>query len=155
MTSSMVTILLFLAILSSILMYSLMVSDIEEKTYTFGMLRALGFRNSSLKQLIIIQSFTFSIPGLLFGLVVAALMNVIVCFGIYLYSENPSDYKLSVTGILLGLAIGIILPIISNIMPIQKAMALNLRDTLDLYHRSVNELTVQIKRLEEMGLSLT
>ena len=26
--------------------------------------------------------------------------------------------------------------------------------SLDLYHRSVNELTVQIKRLEEMGLSL-
>lgn len=31
-----------------------MVSDVEEKTYTYGMLRALGFKNDSLKGLIII-----------------------------------------------------------------------------------------------------
>ncbi len=34
-------------------------------------------------------------------------------------------------------------------------MSVNLRNALDLYHRSINELTVKIKRLEEMGLSVT
>lgn len=40
-------------------------------------------------------------------------------------------------------------------MPIQKALSINLRTALDLYHRSINELTIKIKRLEEMGLSVT
>ncbi len=32
-----------IASLSCVLIYSLMLSDVEEKTYQFGMLRALGF----------------------------------------------------------------------------------------------------------------
>jgi len=155
MTTSMVTIVLFLIILSTILIYSLMVSDVEEKTYTFGMLRALGFKNTNLKMLITIQSFTFSIPGLLIGLIVAALLNVVVAYGIYIFSQNASTYKLSLSAVILGIVLGLVLPLVSNILPIQQAMSLNLRDTLDLYHRTINELTVKIKRLEEMGLSVT
>jgi hypothetical protein len=39
-------------------------------------------------------------------------------------------------------------------LPIQRALSKNLRVSLDLYHRSVNEITVKIKRLEAMGLSV-
>ena len=38
------TVVFFLCILSVQLIYSLMISDVEEKTYQYGMLRALGFR---------------------------------------------------------------------------------------------------------------
>jgi ABC-type antimicrobial peptide transport system permease subunit len=44
LTSSMSTVVFFLAILSIQLIYSLMVSDVDEKTYQYGMLRALGFK---------------------------------------------------------------------------------------------------------------
>lgn len=33
-----------LLMLSVLLIYSLMIGDVEEKTYEFGMLRALGFK---------------------------------------------------------------------------------------------------------------
>lgn len=75
-------------------------------------------------------------------------------FFIFIYAQNTTDYDLSGGAILLGCLIGIFLPILSNILPIQKALSKNLRVSLDLYHRSVNELTVSIKRLEEMGLSV-
>ena len=42
--SNMVTVIIFLAILSTMLIYSLMLGDVHSKTYEFGMLRALGFR---------------------------------------------------------------------------------------------------------------
>lgn len=48
----MFTVVFFLFILSVILIYSLMVSDVDEKTYEFGMLRALGYRKNSLVSLI-------------------------------------------------------------------------------------------------------
>jgi hypothetical protein len=49
---------------------------------------------------------------------------------------------------------GLGLPLIANITPIQKAMSKNLRVSLDLYHRTVNEITVKMKRLENMGMSI-
>ena len=40
--------MIFLAILSFVLIYSLMLSDVDSKTYEYGMLRALGFRSAHL-----------------------------------------------------------------------------------------------------------
>jgi ABC-type antimicrobial peptide transport system permease subunit len=50
--SSMSTIVFFLAILSIQLIYSLMISDVDEKTYQYGMLRALGLYRRKLITLI-------------------------------------------------------------------------------------------------------
>lgn len=154
LSSSLSTIVFFLAILSIQLIYSLMLSDVEEKTYQYGMLRALGFRNKNLIGLISLQSFSFSVPGLIGGLVVAYFLNVIARAIIFSYAENTTNYNLSLGAIILGVCLGTLLPLISNILPIQRALSKNLRESLDMYHRSVNELTVSIKRLEEMGFSL-
>jgi ABC-type antimicrobial peptide transport system permease subunit len=154
LASSMGTVVFFLAILSIMLIYSLMLSDVDEKTYQYGMLRALGFKNKNLMALISMQSFSFSVPGLLGGLLVAYFLNLIVRYMIFIYAENTTNYDLSQGSIILGVMLGIFLPIISNIILIQRALSKNLRVSLDLYHRSVNELTVSIKRLEEMGLSV-
>ncbi len=154
LSSSLSTIVFFLSILSIQLIYSLMLSDVDEKTYQYGMLRALGFRNKNLIGLITMQSFSFSIPGLIGGLVVAYFLNIIARGIIFSYAENTTTYALSTGAIILGVCLGLILPLISNILPIQRALSKNLRESLDMYHRSVNELTVSIKRLEEMGFSL-
>ena len=53
MNSILGTIVCFLAILSVQLIYSLMLSDVEEKTYEFGMLRALGFSTTNVVHLIL------------------------------------------------------------------------------------------------------
>jgi ABC-type antimicrobial peptide transport system permease subunit len=60
-----------------------MLSDVDEKTYQYGMLRALGFMNKNLIALISMQSFSFSIPGLLGGLLVAYFLNVIARFFVF------------------------------------------------------------------------
>jgi hypothetical protein len=46
--SMMSTIIIFLALLCTQLIYSLMLSDVEEKTFEFGMLRALGFNTKNI-----------------------------------------------------------------------------------------------------------
>lgn len=43
-----------LLMLSVLLIYSLMIGDVEEKTYEYGMLRALGFKQSWLIVLLIV-----------------------------------------------------------------------------------------------------
>jgi ABC-type antimicrobial peptide transport system permease subunit len=63
-----------------------MISDIDEKTYSYGMLRALGFKNKNLVALITMQAFSFSIPGLLGGLLVAYFLNLVVKYVVFNYA---------------------------------------------------------------------
>ena len=154
MNTILATIIAFLAILCSQLIYSLMLSDVEEKTYEFGMLRALGFNTKNLMMTIFIQAFTFSIPGLITGIIMSAILNYIVRDILYSLTNNYSTYWLSIGAIWFGCFIGIIIPIFSNVLPIQNALGKNLRASLDLYHRSASELTISVQKLGEYGLSL-
>lgn len=133
--SIMTAIIFFLAILCTQLIYSLMLSDVEEKTFEFGMLRALGFNTSNIVQTIIIQAFTFAIPGLLSGLTLSALLNVIARHVLFNITKNSSSYFLSRNAIIAGCLIGTIIPLFSNVIPIQSALGKNLRASLDLYRR--------------------
>ena len=49
--------IIFLVILVSMLVFSLMLSDVDGKTYEYGMLRALGFKKPYLMAMITINSF--------------------------------------------------------------------------------------------------
>ena len=135
LSTSLSTIVFFLAILSIQLIYSLMLSDVEEKTYQYGMLRALGFRNKNLIGLISLQSFSFSIPGLIGGLVVAYILNIIARYFIFALAQTTTDYNMSTGALVLGIVLGLVLPLIANILPIKRALSKNLRESLDMYHR--------------------
>lgn len=54
----------------------------------------------------------------------------------------------------MALLLGFFIPIISNYFPIKRALGKTLRNSLDLYHRSINEMTVHVIKLEKMGISL-
>ena len=75
MNTIMGTIVAFLGILCAQLIYSLMLSDVDEKTFEFGMLRALGFNTKNIMSTIVTSAFTFSIPGVISGLIVAFALN--------------------------------------------------------------------------------
>jgi ABC-type antimicrobial peptide transport system permease subunit len=79
----MLTVVFFLAVLSIQLIYSLMIADVEDKTYQYGMLRAMGFPQKRLIGLISVQSLAFSLPGIAGGLIVASFMNFIARFYIF------------------------------------------------------------------------
>ena len=56
-----------MVMLSAMLIYSLMVSDIDDRTYEMAMIRALGLKSKSVMHIIIIQSLIFLVPGVLAG----------------------------------------------------------------------------------------
>lgn len=118
MHTMMGTIVVFLGILCVQLIYSLMLSDVEEKTFEFGMLRALGFNTRNIMITIIMQSFTFSVPGLMSGLLVAALLNLVARKILYMLVENEGAYSLSSGSLWIGMTLGLLLPLLSNIIPI-------------------------------------
>ena len=68
--------------------------------------------------------------------------------------NNESSYGLSASSIVIGVLLGTLLPLFSNIIPIQRALGKTLRSSLDLYHRSTSELLVKIQSLQAYGLSV-
>jgi len=147
------TSIFLLVMLAILLIYSLMISDVEEKTYEFGMLRALGFNKSSLIYLILVEGVVFAIPGLFLGLLMAYVLNTFIAYYIFNQSMLVTSYDLHSSALSLALILGILIPLLSVYLPIQRAMSKTLRDSLDLYHRVVNEISVSVQRLESLGVS--
>lgn len=125
--------LVILIVLGSLLIYSLMLSDVEEKTYEYGMLRALGLRSSSLAQIIVTQSFFFSVPGVALGLLVGFLGYLPLAEFIANYTMSDVFPTLAEGAIAAAVLIGVVVPLAANILPIQRALSHTLRDSLDRY----------------------
>ena len=70
-----VTMIFFVAILSFILIVSLVQTDVEERKYEFAVLRTLGMKNRDLIALISIQTLVFAVPAIVLGF---AAMKVMV-----------------------------------------------------------------------------
>ena len=142
-----------LILLSVLLIYSLMQSNVEEKTYEFGMLRALGIRQKSLITLLALQSTFFTVPGLILGMVLAYCINVLFSYHIFNFTSIPSGFNLRPQAVTIGICIAVFVPLLSNIIPIRRALTKTLKDSLDIYHRVVSDVSVRIIKLAELGIS--
>ena len=113
----------------------------------------IGFKQDNLITLLLIQAFMFSIPGTVFGITLGYLLNTIFCFFIFSYAKENSTYNLHYSALVLGISIGIIMPIISNIVPIMRALAKTLRESLNILQRAESLINIQIMKLDNLGLS--
>ena len=142
-----------ISMLSALLIYSLMLSNVEEKTFEYGMLRALGMRQHALILLLVVQAMSFAIPGILIGWAVAGLVDLLPAWLLADYASVEPVYGLRPFPLYLTLAIGLIVPLVANWVPIKRALASTLRNALDVYHQENTDTTVKVVRLESLGLS--
>ena len=142
--TNLIAITAFLAVLSTLLIYSLMLSDVEQRTFEFGMLRALGFNTKNVMTTVILQAFLFAIPGVVFGLSFAAAMNAAIRYVLFNLAENKTNYLLTPSSIVIGVCTGIFIPLIANYAPISVALGKNLRNSLDQSRRAASEITVKM-----------
>ena len=77
---SLIIIMVFLWILCVLLVYSLMLGNVDERTYEFGMMRSLGLKKNNLIYLIILKGLFFAIPGIILGLTSSYIANNFVAF---------------------------------------------------------------------------
>ena len=149
----MFTVTFFLFIIDSIVIYSMIMTDVEERTYEFAMLRCLGFKSSSLITLITVQSLLYAIPATALGFVLLYIFNSGAQLLLYMYFEISIQVYLQDSTFVLGFAIGVILPLMANILPIKQAMNHSLRDSLDRSRQGIDEVEVQCVRLENKGVN--
>lgn len=145
-------VLVLMVILGSMLIYSLLLANTEEKTYEYGMLRALGLRQNSLLMVIFGQSLAFAIPGVGLGLLFGFLLSIPVAIVLANFVIAPPDYSLATSAILIATVVGFVIPLVANIVPTRKALSKTLRDALDIAHQAFAETSVTMTRLEHLGI---
>lgn len=146
---------IFLIALGCYLIYALLISDIESKSYESGMLRALGIQNYTLAIILLIQSLMFSIPGIIVGLLLSTIVYIPIGGFIQNYTAIQLSKLLSGAAIGMGVGIGLFIPMLALFIPMKRALSKTLRDALDRYHTSTNDLKVTIMKLQNIGISAT
>lgn len=116
-----------------------MLSDVDERTYDFAMLRCLGFKNSSLVILLLMQALFYSIPATLIGFMLLEIFTSASQIWLYTFADISLNVTFRSSTYWAGLATGICVPLLSNIFPIRQALGTTLRDALDKTRASVNE----------------
>lgn len=96
----------------------------------------------------------FSLPATLIGFLL--LYNFTTSAQIFLYSKLGStlSVQLTVFTVCLGLFVGIVMPLLSNIMSIKAALNQNLREALDRFRQAVDEAEVEQIRMENKPMNL-
>ena len=137
--SVLLTVVVFLFLLDFIVIYTIMLSDVDERTYDFAMLRCLGFKNSSLVVLLLMQALLYSVPATVIGFMLLEIFTSASQIWLYHFAEISLTVSFKSSTYWLGFATGIGVPLLSNILPIRKALGTTLRDALDRSRASVNE----------------
>ena len=123
--------IVILFILSSILIYNLLMATLNNKTFEFGVIRTLGLSKLGIAQLILIQALCFVIPGIILGL--AASIPLLVLGRALLENKLLATIPIVPTGFgfMWALIVGIFIPLVSSYYPVKTALSKDLNASLD------------------------
>ena len=112
-------IILLFVVLSILLIYSLLTISVESKTFEFGVMRMVGLSRSGLISMIILQGVMFVLPSLLVGF--ACSFPTLELINRYLFGDDKEIHSSpvpSTPAILQATVIGLLIPLLSSIIPI-------------------------------------
>jgi hypothetical protein len=144
---------LLIIVLASMAIYSLLISDVEQSTYEFGMLRALGLDVRSLGVLIAARAAYFTAPSLLLGITVAQMGSFVALTYLYDFIGAERNFSMDSSAVSLALVVGIAMPVIGSYVPTKAALQNSLSDSLDVYKQASATVSVVATRLENLGVS--
>lgn len=146
-------IILLFVILSVLLIYSLLMISVESKTFEFGVMRMVGLSKTGIVNMVLLQSFMFVLPSVIFGF----LFSAPALMGLYrvLFTEDmgidQSPFP-SAFAVYQALSVGLVIPLLSSIAPIQSALKKNLNDSLDIQRSKTQAIYVEILDTEKQNL---
>ena len=124
-----IIVMLFIVI-SILLIYSLLMISVETKTFESGVMRLLGISKWNVITMILIQSLLFVIPSIIcaYCLSIPTLLGIFKAMFKGTFDLTPIP---SANATLQGVLLGLFIPIVSSIIPIQVALSKNLCESIN------------------------
>jgi len=139
-------------VIDIILIYTIMLNDVEERTYEFAMLRTLGFKKFNLVVVLMVQALFFSIPSTFIGFVLLFIFKNATQVLLYDYAGISCNLPVNQDTVIIGLVTGIIVPMVSNVIPIKQALGTSLRNALDRFRQGTDDIEVSFIRMENFSI---
>lgn len=127
--AGLVAMVLFLAIPSLIAMVNTLAIGVIERTREIGMLRAIGLTRKQVRTMILTEALILSGIGTLFG-ILAGLYLGDMAIGAMGSLGFPTRFVIPFSGVLLGIAAGIVFGLIAAIIPARQATKLQIVEAL-------------------------
>jgi len=131
--------LIIFVVVAILLIYSLLLISVETKTHEIGVMRLMGLTKCGFVAMILTQAGMFVLPAVVLGFI--TVFPVIYFLYASLF-ESSLGYIPSVVpsgkAVAIALFVGVLIPLLSSIIPIRRAMSTNLTDALDV-NRSKNQ----------------
>ena len=121
--------------LSSVLIYSLMMINVQSRQFELAVRRMLGATKPQIIALLVAQAMSFAVPSVVLGLPVAHFITKELFIEFAKLSGvdvASSGQVLSGSGIAYGLLLGLFIPVLGAIGPIRAALGMELREALDV-----------------------
>ncbi|KAG5504359.1 hypothetical protein JKF63_04808 [Porcisia hertigi] len=155
-TSAFVTVVVGTVLLGAILLFTLLQINAEERQFELAMMRAQGMPRIQIIGILVMQTLAFTLPGIASGLSLAFAVNAVLEVVLSNFTKAPPRFaEMPTAAIVIGTLMGLLLPLAATYGPVKRALGRGLRDALDVYRQTSNEVYVRMIRLEEMGLSMS
>lgn len=143
-----------LMLLCVVLIYSLLMINVESRTFEMGVLRMIGSRRAGLVGLLVTQALTYALPAIVLGLPLAQLLGLGVFRVISVIASIDFPNLLTWDAVVVAAVLGIVIPLLSAILPIRNALMLNLSDSIDGNRSKTKAVVVEINRSEQHSVSV-
>lgn len=124
-------IVMLLVIISVLLIYSLLLQNVETKSFEIGVQRMVGLGKTGLIFMVLAQSCMFVLPAVLMGFTFSIPCLKIFSYVMYEQLNLEISPVLNTNAVLQALFIGVVIPLLSSVIPIRVALRKNLNDALD------------------------
>jgi ABC-type antimicrobial peptide transport system permease subunit len=114
-------------IISALLVYSLLMISMEDKIFQNAVMRLLGMSKYSISSMVFLQAIFFVLPS-----ITVALISIVPLLYEFTHALKLDGAPIvpTASAILYALTLGILIPSISAIIPIKKALSQSIVDTL-------------------------
>ncbi|KAM9990763.1 hypothetical protein ACTFIY_006805 [Dictyostelium cf. discoideum] len=126
-------------LLSILLIYTTLMIDVDSMTFNNGVFRMLGAKFSFIIQLIVSKTIIFTLPSIIIGLIISQIFLAIIVDQLkrFTNSDEISNY-LTVDSIVYSILLGFLIPMVSLILPIRKALSFSLGEQLDISRSNIS-----------------
>ena len=142
-------IILILLFISTLLIYSLLITNVETRTFEIGIFRMLGMNRTEVISLLLFQAISYITISFPIGILIAQLIAVYLSKEFTKIVNIEISPQLTWNAILLSAFIGTIMPLVASIFPIKSALSYNLHDSIDTRQSKTKAISISVSRTED------
>ncbi|KAK8821170.1 hypothetical protein WA538_005799 [Blastocystis sp. DL] len=135
---------IIITIVAAYVIYILMLSDVKQKIFEMALLRIIGLRKHAASGILIIQVLYFTIPGIIFGLLLSVALYVLLASILNRLLLLSLPLSLPWSAYVLSVIVGLLSPLVAIAAPVVSLTRKGLSESLDYQHSDMNDTRVKV-----------